>query len=161
MLTAGMRKAFDAGIKGFLEAGAQSLLQGQGVAPAPGPQLLQVSAQRFIERHALREEVFGPSSLIVRCADADQMAAVAQGLEGQLTATVHAEDTDLEAAGRLLPLLELKAGRILFNGWPTGVEVCHAMVHGGPFPATGDARFTAVGFPAAAKRFSKALCVQG
>lgn len=88
------------------------------------------------------------------------MAAVAQGLEGQLTATVHAEDTDLEAAGRLLPLLELKAGRILFNGWPTGVEVCHAMVHGGPFPATSDSRTTSVG-ARAIERFLRPVAYQG
>jgi len=122
--------------------------------------LFSTDANRFLASQDLQAEVFGSSSLIVRCADADQMAAVAQGLEGQLTATVHAEDTDLEAAGRLLPLLELKAGRILFNGWPTGVEVCHAMVHGGPFPATSDSRTTSVG-ARAIERFLRPVAYQG
>ncbi|RZJ95047.1 MAG: aldehyde dehydrogenase (NADP(+)), partial [Novosphingobium sp.] len=78
-------------------------------------------------------------------ADEVELAAVVAGLEGQLTATLHMDAADEPLAGRLLPLLERKAGRVLANGWPTGVEVCHAMVHGGPFPATSDARTTSVG----------------
>ncbi len=121
--------------------------------------LFTTDAQTFLASEALQAEVFGSSSLIVRCADVEQMRAVAEGIEGQLTATVHADDSDLEEAARLLPLLELKAGRILFDGWPTGVEVCHAMVHGGPFPATSDSRTTSVG-SRAIERFLRPVCYQ-
>ncbi|TFH88242.1 aldehyde dehydrogenase (NADP(+)), partial [Billgrantia azerbaijanica] len=80
-------------------------------------------------------------------------------LEGQLTATLQLDDGDLPLARRLLPLLERKAGRVLANGWPTGVEVCHAMVHGGPYPATADSRTTSVG-SAAIQRFLRPVCYQ-
>ena len=121
--------------------------------------LFSTDAQTFLASQELQAEVFGSSSLIVRCADFEQMRAVAEGIEGQLTATVHADDSDLDDAGRLLPLLELKAGRILFGGWPTGVEVCHAMVHGGPFPATSDSRSTSVG-SRAIERYLRPVCYQ-
>jgi alpha-ketoglutaric semialdehyde dehydrogenase len=104
-------------------------------------------------------EVFGATSLIVRCADLDELEAVLAGLEGQLTATLHADAADAAAARRLLPLLERKVGRILANGWPTGVEVTHAMVHGGPWPATSDPRSTSVG-TLAMDRFLRPVCYQ-
>ena len=103
--------------------------------------------------------MFGASSLVVRCADAAEMASVAARLEGQLTATVHADESDHDTAATLLPILELRAGRILFNGWPTGVEVGHAMVHGGPFPATSDSRTTSVG-ARAIERFLRPVAYQ-
>jgi NADP-dependent aldehyde dehydrogenase len=103
--------------------------------------------------------VFGASSLIVRCSDFAELCTVAEALEGQLTATIHAADDDLPLAGELLPTLELGVGRILFNGWPTGVEVGHAMVHGGPFPATSDARSTSVG-SRAIERFLRPVAYQ-
>jgi NADP-dependent aldehyde dehydrogenase len=87
------------------------------------------------------------------------MLAVARHLEGQLTATVHATADDRELAASLLPTLERKAGRVLFNGFPTGVEVSHAMVHGGPFPATSDSRTTSVG-ATAIDRFLRPVCYQ-
>ena len=87
------------------------------------------------------------------------MRSVAENIEGQLTATVHADESDYDDAGQLLPLLELKAGRILFDGWPTGVEVGHAMVHGGPYPATSDSRSTSVG-SRAIERFLRPVCYQ-
>ncbi|WP_202977431.1 hypothetical protein [Streptomyces sp. E2N166] len=89
--------------------------------------------------------MFGAAALVVRCRDLGQVADVLRALEGQLTATVHTAEHDLDAAHALLPVLERGAGRVLFNGWPTGVEVGHAMVHGGPFPATSDGRSTSVG----------------
>jgi 2,5-dioxopentanoate dehydrogenase len=95
----------------------------------------------------------------VRCTDGDEMGRVAALLEGQLTATVHADESDHDEARKLLPVLELKAGRILFNGWPTGVEVGHAMVHGGPYPATSDSRTTSVG-ARAIERFLRPVCYQ-
>ncbi|MBB5685978.1 aldehyde dehydrogenase (NADP(+)) [Sphingobium boeckii] len=107
--------------------------------------LFQTSGQAFLADKALAEEVFGASSLIVRCSDEAELQRVLTSLEGQLTATLHMDAGDEPMAKRLLPLLERKVGRILANGWPTGVEVTHAMVHGGPYPATSDARTTSVG----------------
>ncbi len=109
------------------------------------PALLTTDADSFTTDSALQQEVFGSSSLVIRCRDQEQVREVAEQVEGQLTATVHASESDQSDAGTLLEALELTAGRILFNGWPTGVEVGHAMVHGGPFPATSDSRTTSVG----------------
>ncbi|MEU8303634.1 aldehyde dehydrogenase (NADP(+)) [Actinomadura sp. NPDC048955] len=105
----------------------------------------------------LQEEIFGACSLVVRCADLDEVIGLARGLEGQLTATVHGGG---EAAARLLPILERLAGRILWGGWPTGVRVGHAMVHGGPYPATSDERTTSVG-SLAVERFQRPIAYQG
>jgi NADP-dependent aldehyde dehydrogenase len=113
----------------------------------------------FLISETLQAEVFGSSSLIVRCADAAEMRTVAENIEGQLTATVHADESDYDEVRQLVPLLELKAGRILFDGWPTGVEVCHAMVHGGPSPATSDSRTTSVG-ARAIERYLRPVCYQ-
>jgi NADP-dependent aldehyde dehydrogenase len=121
--------------------------------------LFSTDAASFLGSEVLQAEVFGATSLLIRCADTDEVASVASELEGQLTATVHADDTDVDEAGRLLPVLELKAGRILFNGWPTGVEVGYAMVHGGPFPATSDSRSTSVG-ARAIERFLRPVAYQ-
>ncbi|WAC23410.1 aldehyde dehydrogenase (NADP(+)) [Blastomonas sp. SL216] len=107
--------------------------------------LFQTSAQQFLADVALSHEVFGSSSVIVRCRDLGEVAKVIASLEGQLTATLQLDDGDVEAARTLLPLLADRVGRVLANGWPTGVEVAHAMVHGGPFPATSDGRTTSVG----------------
>ena len=99
----------------------------------------------FLDQHVLSEEVFGPASLVVACKDIAEMRRIAEELEGQLTATLLMDEADLDAAQQLLPVLERKVGRILANGYPTGVEVCSAMVHGGPFPSTSDGRSTSVG----------------
>jgi 2,5-dioxopentanoate dehydrogenase len=107
--------------------------------------LVATSAEEFLAARDLHDEVFGAVSVIVRAADTGQLLKVARALEGQLTATVHAAATDAALAAELLPVLERKAGRILFNGWPTGVEVVPSMVHGGPYPATSDSRTTSVG----------------
>jgi NADP-dependent aldehyde dehydrogenase len=96
---------------------------------------------------------------VVRCPDVETLVSVSETLEGQLTATLHMEPSDNGIARRLLPILERKAGRILANGWPTGVEVGHAMVHGGPFPATSDSRTTSVG-SLAIRRFLRPVCYQ-
>ena len=121
--------------------------------------LFVADAQDFLKDDALQAEVFGSTSLVVQCADLDEVKALAEGLEGQLTATVHLEEADYALADQLLPLLERRAGRILFNGWPTGVEVCHSMVHGGPWPSTSDSRTTSVG-SAAIQRFLRPVCYQ-
>ncbi|MFZ6654456.1 aldehyde dehydrogenase (NADP(+)) [Undibacterium sp. TJN19] len=114
----------------------------------------------FLNTPALQEEIFGPSSIAILCKDFAEVVQVAEALEGQLTATVHATTADHALAKKLLPVLERKAGRILFNAFPTGVEVAHAMVHGGPYPATSDSRSTSVG-ATAIDRFLRPVCYQG
>lgn len=160
MLTPGIHGAFAKGVSGFAER-AELLARGakgQG-AHACQAALFATDAQTFTQEPSLAHEVFGASSLVVRCADAEELLAVAHDLEGQLTATLHLDADDHPLAQRLLPLLELRAGRILANGWPTGVEVSHAMVHGGPYPATSDARSTSVG-TMAIRRFLRPVCYQ-
>lgn len=118
------------------------------------------SGADFLAQAALREEVFGASSILVRCADEPELIKIVAALEGQLTIAVHAEgESDLALAERLLPALETKAGRLLFNGFGTGVEVCDAMVHGGPYPAASDVRATSVG-SLAIMRFLRPVCYQ-
>jgi NADP-dependent aldehyde dehydrogenase len=147
MLTAGIQNAY---AKGIATIGAQpgAVLVGSGAAGAGTcgqAQVFTVSGAAFRANPALGHEVFGPSSIIVVCADLDEVAAILAGMEGQLTATLHMAAADYPAARDLIPILENRAGRIIANAWPTGVEVTHAMVHGGPFPATSDGRSTSVG----------------
>ncbi|MFT4013959.1 MAG: aldehyde dehydrogenase (NADP(+)) [Paracoccus sp. (in: a-proteobacteria)] len=123
------------------------------------PALFVTDAATFLARPELHEEVFGAASLIVCCPDLAAMTAVIEALEGQLTAALHMDEADHGTARGLLPLLERKAGRILVNGFGTGVEVAHAMVHGGPFPSTADGRSTSVGSLAIA-RFLRPVCYQ-
>ncbi len=124
------------------------------------PQLFKADARLLLEGDALlQEEVFGPTTVVVEVDSADQLRQALLGLRGQLTATLIAEPVDLEAFATLVPLLEQKAGRLLLNGYPTGVEVCDAMVHGGPYPATSDARGTSVG-SLAIERFLRPVCYQ-
>lgn len=129
---------------------------GPGGAPAA---LLRTEARSLLADPALAEEMFGPASLLVAVADPAEMARVVASLEGQLTATLHLDRADEHLAAGLVPLLARKAGRILANGWPTGVEVAPAMVHGGPFPATSDGRSTSVG-TLAIERFPRPVCYQ-
>ncbi|GAB3242912.1 aldehyde dehydrogenase (NADP(+)) [Kineosporia babensis] len=127
---------------------------------APGiTHLYTTTGSAFLEDHSLHEEVFGATSLVVRLTDASQLPLVVDALEGQLTATVHAVEADLAVASDLLPELELKVGRVIFNGWPTGVDVGQAMVHGGPFPSTFDGRSTSVG-TLAIERFLRPVAYQ-
>jgi NADP-dependent aldehyde dehydrogenase len=162
MLTAGIHKAYAgaieqrAGIDG-VQLVAQGSSEGRGCAARAA--LYQVDAATFLANPALEDEIFGPASLLVVCRDQAELLSVTRHVEGQLTATVHATAQDRELAAQLLPILERKAGRILFNGYPTGVEVCHAMVHGGPYPATSDARSTSVG-ATAIERFLRPVCYQ-
>ncbi|HEX2143412.1 MAG TPA: aldehyde dehydrogenase (NADP(+)), partial [Glycomyces sp.] len=107
--------------------------------------LFRTDADTFLVESSLQDEVFGAASLIVTTSGEEQTHEIIEGLEGQLTATVHAEPADHPEVARLLPRLERLAGRIVYGGWPTGVEVGDATVHGGPFPATTDGRSTSVG----------------
>jgi NADP-dependent aldehyde dehydrogenase len=123
------------------------------------PSLFETTATTFLRHRELGEEVFGPSTLVVRCGSRREMEAVACRLEGQLTATIHGTAPELTAAGWLVAILEDKAGRLLVNGFPTGVEVCASMQHGGPYPATTDSRTTSVG-TAAIARFVRPVAYQ-
>ena len=136
---------------------AQSALAGNaGQAPAI---VLTTDGDAFLKHEALREELFGPATLIVSCSSPEEMEILARSLPGQLTATVHGTEEDLAKHQNLISILQQKAGRLVFNGFPTGVEVCPAMHHGGPYPASTDARFTSVG-AAAIKRFARPICFQ-
>ncbi|WP_426164552.1 aldehyde dehydrogenase (NADP(+)) [Pseudoduganella sp. R-31] len=162
MLTAGIHKAYESGVGRLSDAAGVKLLalgQQEGAGCAAQAALFRVDAETFVASHALQEEVFGPASVLIACRDEAEMLRLAASLEGQLTATVHCTADDHPLAGRLLPTLERKAGRVLFNGFPTGVEVCHAMVHGGPFPATSDTRTTSVG-ATAIERFLRPVSYQ-
>ena len=160
MLTPGIASAYEDGIRRLrsdedVEVVAEgSPGEGEG-RPAP---VLSVALLRHAESAAL-EEVFGASSVVVRYDDVDQLATRLAAVEGQLTASFHYAPADADLARRLLPILEDRVGRIVFNGWPTGVEVGHAMVHGGPFPATSDGRTTSVG-SSAIERFQRPVCYQ-
>ena len=125
-----------------------------------GAYLLVTDAEQFGKERALHEEIFGPVTLLVHCQDEDEMIKLAAELDGQLTATIHAEPQDEALSGRLLRVLQEKAGRIVWNSYPTGVEVSPSMHHGGPYPATTDSRFTSVG-TAAIQRFARPVCYQG
>lgn len=162
MLTAGIHQAYAGAIerRSALQ-GVQLVARGaaEGAGCAAQAALYQTTAATYLATPALEEEIFGPASVIIACRDEAEILAVTRHLEGQLTATVHATPADHGIAGALLPLLERKVGRILFNGFPTGVEVSHAMVHGGPFPATSDSRSTSVG-ATAIERFLRPVCYQ-
>jgi NADP-dependent aldehyde dehydrogenase len=162
MLTPGIHRAYEEGVAALARAeGVDTLATGLAARGPHGcrPRLFRTSATHFLADKQLQQEVFGASALLVSCRDENELVAVLDALEGQLTATVQMDDQDGALARRLLPRLERKAGRVLFNGFPTGVEVCHAMVHGGPWPATSDSRTTSVG-SAAIQRFLRPVCYQ-
>jgi NADP-dependent aldehyde dehydrogenase len=140
-----------------LLAGEQSAAGSEAAVSAPA--IFRASLHEFLEHPELGEEVFGPTTLLVPYGSADDLLEVARKLHGHLTATIHGTEEDLAGAGDLIRILETKAGRVIFNGFPTGVEVSHAMVHGGPFPATSDGRSTSVGTQAI-YRFTRPVCYQ-
>ncbi|WP_051174359.1 aldehyde dehydrogenase (NADP(+)) [Marinimicrobium sp. LS-A18] len=163
MLTPGIAQAYNAGLTSLAEQPGVEL-----IARAPDVQspnqcqsaLLGTGAEQFLAQPELQSEVFGSAALLVQCDNDAQMLAIAEGLEGQLTAGLHLTDqTDRALAAELIDILETKAGRLLINGFPTGVEVCSAMVHGGPYPATSDGRTTSVG-TRAIDRFLRPVCYQ-
>ncbi len=127
---------------------------------ASNAKLFTVCLDQLIGQPELAEEIFGPDTLLVHCDSTDDYLRAARALDGHLTATLLGDDDDLAANRELVRILEQKAGRLIFNGFPTGVEVCHAMVHGGPYPSTSDPRFTSVG-SLAIYRFARPVCFQG
>jgi NADP-dependent aldehyde dehydrogenase len=162
MLTAGIHDAYERGVDRLLHHPSVTALgrggEAQGLNCGRGA-LFAVKAADLLQHPEIMDEVFGSSSVVVRCANETELLKTLEHLEGQLTATVHLTDNDMELAARLVPTLERKAGRLLANGWPTGVEVSHAMVHGGPFPSTSDGRSTSVG-TLAIERFLRPVCYQ-
>ncbi|WP_421855886.1 aldehyde dehydrogenase (NADP(+)) [Marinomonas sp.] len=162
MLTSGIYRAYCDGVAKLSSNSGTSLLAKANDSDQPNqccPHVFVTSAQTFLVDSSMEEEVFGSTSLIIECETLAEYKFVAEHLEGQLTATIQMLDSDVEAVRALLPTLERKVGRILCNGYPTGVEVCHSMVHGGPFPATSDSRSTSVG-SAAIDRFLRPVCYQ-
>lgn len=162
MLTPGIHSAYERGVDELLAhpkltvcargAEAQGLHLGRAA-------LFTTTAADLAQSPEVAHEVFGAASLVVRAASETELIDAIERLEGQLTATLHVAAEDTALAKKLLPILERKAGRILANGWPTGVEVTHAMVHGGPYPATSDGRSTSVG-SLAIDRFLRPICYQ-
>ncbi|ALI54618.1 aldehyde dehydrogenase (NADP(+)) [Celeribacter marinus] len=160
MLTDGIAAAYRAGRDQIAAtAGVQELLTSTCDLRNATPYLFATTGKEWLENHVLGEEVFGPLGLIVRVSDMDEMRALAMSLQGQLTCTIHLDDADADDAKTLLPILERKAGRILANGFPTGVEVCDTMVHGGPYPASTNFGATSVG-TMAIRRFLRPVSYQ-
>jgi len=164
MLTHGIAGRFAEGLRKRSTLGDAALFASATALPAEPaatgqPTVFAVDMATFLAGPELEEEVFGPTTLLVHYGSSGDLLAAAARLHGHLTATVHGTDEDLASAAALLRVLERKVGRILVNGYPTGVEVCHAMVHGGPFPACTDARSTSVG-TRAIFRFARPVCYQ-
>lgn len=160
MLTDGIATAYRAGRdKIAATSGVQEVLTSTCDLRNATPYLFATTGAEWLTNEALGEEVFGPLGLIVRVTDVEEMRAVAKSLQGQLTCTLHMDADDADLAQSLLPILERKAGRILANGFPTGVEVCDAMVHGGPYPASTNFGATSVG-TLAIRRFLRPVSYQ-
>jgi len=161
MLTEGIAKSYRTAIDArqfSVETVAQTGEDGAGSTYA-APVLMEVAAKDLLREPELATEIFGPTSLMIRYESREELLRVARSLEGQLTATLHGSEADLAEFADLVAILEGKAGRLIVNGFPTGVEVCHAMVHGGPYPATSDSRATSVG-TYSIYRFARPVCFQ-
>ncbi|RWR31242.1 aldehyde dehydrogenase (NADP(+)) [Sinirhodobacter populi] len=160
MLTDGMAEAYRQGAEQIVaQQGVEQVYTSRTDDRTARPNLFRVKATDFARNPVLSGEVFGPLGLLVTVVSVEEMLDLAKDLEGQLTATLHMDDGDMELAGRLLPILERKAGRVMANGYPTGVEVCDAMVHGGPWPASTNFGATSVG-TLSIRRFLRPVCYQ-
>ncbi len=164
MLTQSIAQRYKAAVTQRRDAGTAQWVAGfegevPGNAAAGGAAMFSVPLAEFRNNQELEEEIFGPTTLLVHYGDMNDLVDVAKRMHGHLTATIQGTEDDLRNASELVRVLETKVGRLLFNGYPTGVEVCHAMVHGGPFPATSDSRTTSVGTRAIA-RFARPVCYQ-
>lgn len=162
MLTSSIKHAFEHRTATLgQEEGMTLLAMGQvdETANSVPAQIFSTTLDHFEKEEDWGEEVFGPSSILVEAPTREQLLRAARNMEGHLTATVHGTEADLEAYHELFEILERKVGRLIVNGYPTGVEVCHAMVHGGPFPATTAPQTTSVGTNAI-RRFARPVCYQ-
>jgi NADP-dependent aldehyde dehydrogenase len=164
LLTGAIRSSYDAGLDSRKGKSAVKLAAKKSIADsrssAVGAALLETDAQSFLKDPELSEEIFGPTTLLVRYSNREEALKASRELEGHLTATIHGTEQDLRDFADLIAILEQKVGRLVFNGFPTGVEVSHAMVHGGPYPSTSDGRSTSVGTQAIF-RFTRPVCYQG
>ena len=159
LMSAAIRAGFDAGVRAWLDQGAHPLLAPPGTPQAPAVHLFQVGATRFLERAALRDEVFGPACLLVRADSREQALAVLRGIGASLTVTLWGAEADTPDNHALVRAASAIAGRVLFSGLPTGVTLSPAQHHGGPWPATTDAQHTSLG-DAALDRFLRPVCLQ-
>jgi len=165
MLYDGLCHAYEEGVDRLTNSGGVKLIsRSERVADAThtegAPAVFRTDGKTFLSNDDLAEEVFGPATMFVAASSAKELEEIAYSLKGQLTATLHGNDYDLEQHTNLVRILEQKAGRVIFNSFPTGVEVCPAMTHGGPYPATSDSHFTSVG-TAAILRFARPVSYQG
>ncbi len=163
MLYSGILQAYEKSVKQFSEITGVKKVQSNHTADLSKtearPAMFVTDANTFLEHRELNEEVFGPSTVIVKCNSREEMETLAGNLQGHLTATVHGTDEDLDQYRSLISILENRVGRLVFNGFPTGVEVCASIHHGGPYPATTEVRSTSVG-TAAIERFVRPVCYQ-
>ncbi|MFT4112247.1 aldehyde dehydrogenase (NADP(+)) [Silvibacterium sp.] len=163
MLTPGIAKHYRSGLENRAADAAVTTLyrsETESTGAASTAALLETTAAELLSKPELADEIFGPSTLLIHYDQREQMLAAARGLRGHLTATILGTEEDLTANADLIAILEQKVGRLIFNAYPTGVEVSHAMVHGGPYPATSDSRTTSVG-SMAIFRFARPVCFQG
>jgi NADP-dependent aldehyde dehydrogenase len=163
MLHQGICESYEQGLSSLASCEGVKVeyrFESEGKGSYAGPSVLSTSIDDFSRDSSMMEEVFGPSTLLVSYESGEQLLDLIQHLEGQLTVSIFGEKQDLKLHELLIDHLELKAGRILFNQFPTGVEVCGAIVHGGPYPATTDGRSTSVG-TGAVLRFARPVCYQG
>jgi NADP-dependent aldehyde dehydrogenase len=163
MLHPGILLQFEEGVTRFSRIDGIHMTRSQTVPDRTrteaAPTVFTAEAPVFLGNNEVAEELFGPSTMIVRCKSRDEMMDVARSLAGHLTATLQGTMEDLAEFAPLVRLLENRVGRLIFNGFPTGVEVCPSIHHGGPYPATTDVRSTSVG-TAAIKRFARPICYQ-
>ena len=164
MLTPGIRAAYQTGVNSHDRHASVATVAKLAIDEGPGhchagTALFQTDADSFLAHPELSDEVFGPATLLITHKSREQLLEMARTMEGQLTATIHGTEEDLREYADLLAIVETRVGRMVFNGFPTGVEVCHAMVHGGPYPATSDGRSTSVG-TRAVFRFTRQVCYQ-
>jgi len=165
LLTAGIRSSYDAAVarrraQAKVKVVAEKLTDRGGQGFSAGSVLLATEATSFLQDPELADEIFGPATLLIQHGNRAEVLDIARTLEGHLTATIHGTEDDLREFADLISILESKVGRLICNGFPTGVEVSHAMVHGGPYPATSDGRSTSVGSQAIF-RFARPVCYQG
>lgn len=162
MLSGGIKRNYDSGVNRHASLANVDLVASSGVSSgANGAQshLFATSGHNFLQSQELEEEVFGPATVLVTAGSKEEMLKIADSLDGHLTATIFGEETELTDYADLIEILQRKVGRLIFNGYPTGVEVCDSMVHGGPFPATTASQSSSVG-TSAIKRFARPLCFQ-
>lgn len=165
MLYPGILNSYEAGIKRLSEIPGIKKTQSNHTADLAKnearPTMFATDSETFFQHQdELHEEVFGPSTVLIACESKDEMEAIANSMVGNLTATIHANDDDVEQYQALIQILQNKVGRIVFNGFPTGLEVCPSLHHGGPYPAMTDPHFTSIG-TMAYERFVRPMCYQG